>query len=57
MRQAGENLADLADVNRSVGEIVLARARPRTPVRSGRLVGSLRADAGPDRVEMGSRLP
>jgi len=56
MRQAGEQLEDLAAVNRRVGDLVLGRARPRTPVRSGRLVASLSADAGTERVEMGSSL-
>ena len=56
MRAAGDELDDLTAVNNRVGELILARARPRTPVRSGRLVGSLRAVADTDDVGLGSDL-
>ena len=56
MAQAGDELLDLSAVNRRVGDLVLSRARPRTPVRSGRLVGSLSATADAGSVEMGSSL-
>ena len=56
MRAAGDELADLTAVNDRVGALILARAKPRTPVRSGRLVGSLRAVADTDDVGLGSNL-
>jgi hypothetical protein len=56
MHAAGEQLADLSQVNRHAGDLVLSRARGRTPVRTGRLVGSLIATATAGRVEMGSSL-
>jgi hypothetical protein len=56
MREVGDDLADLTGVNERVGALILARARPRTPVRSGRLVGSLRAVADVDDVALGSDL-
>jgi hypothetical protein len=56
MHAAGDELADLSAVNGRVGDLILARARPRTPVRSGRLVGSLRAVGDVDDVALGSDL-
>jgi len=56
MHTAGAELSDLTSVNNRVGDLILARARPRTPVRSGRLVGSLRAVADTDDVALGSDL-
>lgn len=45
LKAAGDDLKDLKDVNKRVGDLVAGAARPRTPVRSGRLVGSLRPAA------------
>lgn len=56
MHAAALELDDLSAVNDRVGALVLARARPRVPVRSGRLVGSLRAVPDPGAVTMGSSL-
>jgi hypothetical protein len=56
LRAAGAQLADLSGVNRAAGDLAIARARPGTPVRSGRLVGSLKATATPAGVELGSSL-
>lgn len=56
LRAAGDELADLSAVNGRVGDLILARGRPRTPVRSGRLVGSLKAVADVDDVALGSDL-
>jgi hypothetical protein len=50
MKQAGDNLADLKAVNKRVGDVVADAARPRTPVKSGRLLASLRPAAATAKV-------
>jgi hypothetical protein len=50
LKAAGDNLADLKAVNKRVGDLVVGAARPRVPVRSGRLVGSLRPAAAAAKV-------
>lgn len=43
LRDAGDDLADLAAVNQDVADWLLARTRPRMPHRTGALVASMRA--------------
>lgn len=50
LKRAGDDLADLKAVNKRVGDVVATAARPRAPVRSGRLVGSLRPAAAAAKV-------
>jgi hypothetical protein len=50
LKQAGEDLADLKDVNKRVGELVASAARPRVPVRSGALAASIRPAAAAAKV-------
>jgi hypothetical protein len=60
LKQAGEDLGDLKDVNRRVGDLVIAAARPMVPVRSGQLAGSLRPAAAAAKVTVragSARLP
>lgn len=56
MKQAAQDLADLKTVNKRVGELVAGAARSHVPVRSGRLVGSLRHAAAASAVTIGSSL-
>jgi hypothetical protein len=50
MKQAGDDLKDLKDVNRRVGELVASAARTRAPVRSGALAASIRPAAAAAKV-------
>ena len=43
LKAAGDNLADLKDVNQAVGNMVATTARGLAPHRSGALAGSIRA--------------
>lgn len=43
MKAAGDNLADLKDVNQAVGNMVVNVARGMAPSRTGALAGSIRA--------------
>lgn len=47
---AADQLRDLTDLNREVGDLVIAGAR--VPVRSGRLKRTVRAIAGPGGVDL-----
>jgi hypothetical protein len=60
LKQAGADMGDLKAVNRRVGELVADAARPRVPVRSGRLVASIRPAAAAAKVTIragSARLP
>jgi hypothetical protein len=50
LKQAGDDLKDLKDVNRRVGDLVAGAARPHAPVRSGALAASLRPSAAAAKV-------
>ena len=50
LKQAGEDLADLKQVNKRVGDLVIGAARPRVPIRSGALAASLRPAAAAAKV-------
>lgn len=50
LKRAGDDLSDLKAVNKRVGDLVVSAARPRAPVRSGRLAGSLRPAAAAAKV-------
>jgi hypothetical protein len=50
LKQAGDDLKDLKDVNRRVGDLVAGAARPHAPVRSGALAGSIRPAAAAAKV-------
>lgn len=56
LKQAGDDLGDLKDVNQAVGNMVVSVARGNAPVRSGALAGSIRANrvAGGVSVRAGS---
>jgi hypothetical protein len=41
LHQAGVELGDLEAAHKRAGETIMAATRPRTPVRTGRLVSSL----------------
>jgi hypothetical protein len=43
LRKAGQNISELKDAHRAVGEIVAGAAADRAPRRSGALAGSVRA--------------
>jgi hypothetical protein len=60
LKQAGEDLGDLKDVNRRVGDLVISAARPHIPIRSGALAGSVRAASAAAKVTIragSARLP
>lgn len=56
MKQAGEDLSDLKDVNQAVGNLVVGIAQGMAPSVSGALAGSIRASraAGGVSVKAGS---
>lgn len=56
LADAAAALGDLSAVNGQVADLVLSRARPRVPIRTGRLVGSLRGTGTPAGADMGSSL-
>lgn len=56
LHAAGADLADLTAVNKRVGDVVATAARPRVPVRSGRLVGSLHPTVTAGKVTVSSSL-
>ena len=57
MHAAGDQLADLRAVNNRVGDLVAGAARPRVPIRSGRLASSLHPVAVADKVTITSSAP
>ena len=57
LHQAGADLADLSATDKKAGDTLLAAMRPRTPVRTGRLVGSLFATVNPAGVTVGADAP
>jgi hypothetical protein len=57
MRAAGEQLGDLDAAHKRAGDAIVAATRPRTPVRTGRLVGSLFATVNPTGVVVGASAP
>jgi hypothetical protein len=55
-RAAARDLADMDTANRAVGEVVRARAASKAPKVTGRLAGSVRADATASEVVVYSDL-
>lgn len=58
LRNMGDDLSDLTALHRDLAEIVASAARPRTPVRSGRLRESIRGKGSKTRASVmaGSRV-
>jgi len=52
MRAAAQDLRDLTAANRAAGDLVARSGQRGAPHRTGRLAGSIRVTAGPDRVSI-----
>jgi len=56
MRRAGVDMADLKAATAKAAATVADAARPRAPVRTGRLAGSIKGNRAVNRAVVGSRL-
>lgn len=60
LEKAGADTQDMKDLMHGIGEIVASKARRNTPVKSGKLAGSIRAGKGKTKAVVragGARIP
>lgn len=57
LKAAGEQLADLTGAHEAAARVVLAKAVPDTPRRTGRLAASVRSDVRPTGFQIVAATP